>query len=207
MRRSPSRALPARSWWRVKRSNKTPRAARQSPTGCVSSQRFRTFLSSSIKLLSKMRRSSDRRAWPSVAGALLTLKQADFHLRRIDRAHRRLLSSLKTLATIRRLALEMRLMGDFLRCGGQARTVSPVDVTAVRGSQLKYCVEVAAELLADVEELTVRSVHQAQRPRRESPIPIRHHIRTFATGIHLLGRGGGQPGRLERCSNARATTL
>ena len=35
----------------------------------------------------------------------LTLKQADFHLRRIDRAHRRLLSSLKTLATIRRLAL------------------------------------------------------------------------------------------------------
>src|SRR5271157_2365711 len=72
MRRSPSRALPARSWWRVKRSNKTPRAARRSPTGCVSSQRFRTFLSSSIKLLSKMRRSSDRRAWLSVAGALLT---------------------------------------------------------------------------------------------------------------------------------------
>ena len=35
----------------------------------------------------------------------LTIKQADFHLRRIDRAHRRLLSSLKTLATIRRLAL------------------------------------------------------------------------------------------------------
>src|SRR5271157_1746790 len=72
MRRSPSRALPARSWWRVKRSNKTPRAARRSPTGCVSSQRFRTFLSSSIKLLSKMRRSSDRRAWLSVAGAFLT---------------------------------------------------------------------------------------------------------------------------------------
>ena len=59
--------------------------------------------------------------------------------------------------------------GDFLRCGGQARTVSPVDVTAVRGSQLTYCVEVAAELLADVEEQTVRSVHQAQRPGRESP--------------------------------------
>jgi hypothetical protein len=35
----------------------------------------------------------------------LTIKQADFHLRRIDRAHRRLLSSLKTLATIRRFAL------------------------------------------------------------------------------------------------------
>jgi hypothetical protein len=35
----------------------------------------------------------------------LTLKQADFHLRRIDRAHRRFLSSLKTLATIRRLAI------------------------------------------------------------------------------------------------------
>ncbi len=60
--------------------------------------------------------------------------------------------------------------GDFLRCGGQARTVSPVDVTAERGSQLMYCVEVAAELLADVEEQTVRSVHQAQRPGRESPI-------------------------------------
>ena len=54
--------------------------------------------------------------------------------------------------------------GDFLRCGGQARTVSAVDVTAARGSQLTYCVEVAAELLADVEEQTVRSVHQAQRP-------------------------------------------
>ena len=53
---------------------------------------------------------------------------------------------------------------DILRCGGQARTVSAVDVTAVRGSQLTYCVEVAAELLADVEEQTVRSVHQAQRP-------------------------------------------
>src|SRR5271157_845070 len=59
--------------------------------------------------------------------------------------------------------------GDFLRCGGQARTVSPVDVMAVIGSQLTYCVEVAAELLADVEEQTVRSVHQAQRPGRESP--------------------------------------
>src|SRR5271157_212446 len=58
---------------------------------------------------------------------------------------------------------------DFLRCGGQARTVSPVDVMAVIGSQLTYCVEVAAELLADVEEQTVRSVHQAQRPGRESP--------------------------------------
>src|SRR5512135_1724423 len=35
----------------------------------------------------------------------LTIKQADFHLRQIDRTHRRLLSSLKTLATVRRLAL------------------------------------------------------------------------------------------------------
>src|SRR5271166_605506 len=40
---------------------------------------------------------------------------------------------------------------------------------AVIGSQLTYCVEVAAELLSDVEEQTVRSVHQAQRPGRESP--------------------------------------
>jgi hypothetical protein len=35
----------------------------------------------------------------------LTLKQADFHQRRIDRAHRRLLSTLKILAMVRRLAL------------------------------------------------------------------------------------------------------
>ena len=35
----------------------------------------------------------------------LTIKQADLHLRRIDGAHRRLLSTLKTLATVRRLAL------------------------------------------------------------------------------------------------------
>jgi hypothetical protein len=35
----------------------------------------------------------------------LSLKEADFHLRRIDRAHRRLLSSLRTLGTVRRLAL------------------------------------------------------------------------------------------------------
>lgn len=35
----------------------------------------------------------------------LSLRQADFAVRRIDRAHRRLLSSLKTLATVRRLAL------------------------------------------------------------------------------------------------------
>jgi hypothetical protein len=49
---------------------------------------------------------------------------------------------------------------DFLRCGGQARTVSPADVTAVGWSQLTYSVEVAAEPLADVEQ-TVRSVHQA----------------------------------------------
>ena len=43
-----------------------------------------------------------------------------------------------------------------------------MDATAVRESQLTYCVEVAAELLADVEERIVRSAHQAQRPRRES---------------------------------------
>ena len=61
-------------------------------------------------------------------------------------------------------------LGDFLRCGGQARTVSPVDITTAIASQLTYCVEVAAELLADVEEQTVRSVHQAQRPGRESPL-------------------------------------
>ena len=75
--------------------------------------------------------------------------------------------------------------GDFLRCGGQARTVSPVDVTAVRGSQLTYCIEVAAELLADVEEQPVRSVHQAQRPGRESP-PAGNSSRLFreTLGFH-----------------------
>ena len=74
-----------------------------------------------------------------------------------------------------------RFWRDFLRCGRQERTVSPVDVTAVRRSQLTYCVEVAAELLADVEEQTVRSVHQAQRPRRESP--------ENATRVHGSERG------------------
>ena len=93
MRRSPSRALPARSWWRVKRSNKTPRAARRSPTGCVSSQRFRTFLSNSIKPLSKMRTSSDRRAWPSVAGALLTATGLNGNDRSIEAVVDRLLAT------------------------------------------------------------------------------------------------------------------
>ena len=60
--------------------------------------------------------------------------------------------------------VQVNSWGDFLRRGGQARTVSPVDVTVVRGSQLTSCVEVAAELLAEVEQQTVRSVHQAQRP-------------------------------------------
>jgi len=76
--------------------------------------------------------------------------------------------------------------GDFLRCGGQERTVSPVDVTVVRRSQLTYCVEVAAELLADVEEQTVRSVHQAQRAGRESP---QHHP---GARINPLQRGTDQ---------------
>lgn len=35
----------------------------------------------------------------------LTIKQADFHQRRIERAHRQLLSALKTLATVRKLAI------------------------------------------------------------------------------------------------------
>ncbi len=35
----------------------------------------------------------------------LSIKQADYHQRRIDSAHRRYLSSLKTLATVRKLAL------------------------------------------------------------------------------------------------------
>src|SRR5271157_3882704 len=79
---------------------------------------------------------------------------------------------------------------DFLRCGGQARTVSPVDVMAVIGSQLTYCVEVAAELLADVEEQTVRSVHQAQRPGRESPSD------GWAGGLqHVEGAGPAPPVR------------
>lgn len=35
----------------------------------------------------------------------LTLRQAEFHQRRIDAAHRRFLSAVKTLATVRKLAL------------------------------------------------------------------------------------------------------
>jgi hypothetical protein len=35
----------------------------------------------------------------------ITIKQADYHQRRIDAAHRRYLSSLKMLATVRKLAL------------------------------------------------------------------------------------------------------
>ncbi|QDV34101.1 hypothetical protein [Tautonia plasticadhaerens] len=35
----------------------------------------------------------------------LTLRQAEFHQRRIDAAHRRFLSAIKTLATVRKLAL------------------------------------------------------------------------------------------------------
>ena len=63
-----------------------------------------------------------------------------------------------------------------------------MDVTAVLGSQLKYCVEVATELLADVEEQTVCFVHQAQRLGRESPStlppravqpPVPHGERVF----------------------------
>ena len=76
----------------------------------------------------------------------------------------------------------------FSRCGGQARTVSPLDVTIASGSQLTHCVEVAAEPLADVEEQTVRSVHQAQRPGRESPTP--GAIRAYGLyAICTSGRG------------------
>jgi hypothetical protein len=35
----------------------------------------------------------------------VTLKQADFHRRRIDAAHRRYLAALKALATVRKLAV------------------------------------------------------------------------------------------------------
>ncbi len=63
---------------------------------------------------------------------------------------------------------------DILRCGGQAQTVSPVDTTTASGSQLTYCIEAAADLLADVEKQTVRSVHQAQRSGREIPRAVNH---------------------------------
>ncbi len=39
------------------------------------------------------------------SGEGLTLVQSDFHQRRIDRTHRRLMSTIKTLATVRRLAV------------------------------------------------------------------------------------------------------
>jgi hypothetical protein len=35
----------------------------------------------------------------------MTLRQADYHRRRIDAAHSRFLSAVKTLATVRKLAL------------------------------------------------------------------------------------------------------
>jgi len=99
------------------------------------------------------------------------------------------------------------LKGDFLRCGGQARTVSPVDVTAVRGSQLTYCVEVAAELLAGVEEQTVRSVHHAQRLGRSSAEsasggqptctdPNRVRLSRGARGVVPPWRGRGRGGHV-----------
>jgi hypothetical protein len=46
-----------------------------------------------------------RYASASTSGDGLTIRQADLYLRRIDGAHRRLMASLKTLATVRRLAL------------------------------------------------------------------------------------------------------
>jgi hypothetical protein len=41
----------------------------------------------------------------STPGGGLTFNQAKFHLTKIDRAHARLMSALKTLATVRRLAV------------------------------------------------------------------------------------------------------
>ena len=60
---------------------------------------------------------------------------------------------------------------------------------AVIGSQLTYCVEVAAELLADVEEQTVRSVHQAQRSGRESPRAVNRSETVALAAIPLPSVG------------------
>jgi hypothetical protein len=48
----------------------------------------------------------------------LTINQADYHQRRIDRAHKRFLSAVKTLATVRRLAVPV-LIGQVNIAGKQ----------------------------------------------------------------------------------------
>ena len=97
------------------------------------------------------------------------------------------LSSLAASIAARSLSDTGKL--DFLRCGGQAQTVSPADATTASGSQLTYCVEVAAELLADVEEQTVRSVHQAQRSGRESPRAVNRSEAVALAAIPLPSVG------------------
>jgi hypothetical protein len=57
----------------------------------------------------------------------LTIKQADFHLRRIDRAHHRLLTTLKTLATVRRLALP----------AVQINVASSKSINSIQGNNMK----------------------------------------------------------------------
>ncbi len=47
----------------------------------------------------------NRYEWVYASADGLSIKQADFHQRRIDRAHGRFLSAVRTLATVRKLAL------------------------------------------------------------------------------------------------------
>jgi hypothetical protein len=53
----------------------------------------------------------------------LTFTQADYHQRRIDRAHKRFLSAVRTLATVRRLAVPV-LIGQVNIAGRQLNKVT-----------------------------------------------------------------------------------
>ena len=62
----------------------------------------------------------------------ISIAQSDFHQRRIDRAHRRLLTSLKTLAVVRRLAvpnLQINLAQSQVNFAGNP-TLKPVSANS-----------------------------------------------------------------------------
>lgn len=61
----------------------------------------------------------------------LTIAQSDYHQRRIDRAHRRLLATLKTLATVRRLgvpAVQINLARNQVNVAGSPPTDSDFEL-------------------------------------------------------------------------------
>ncbi|HEY3585943.1 MAG TPA: hypothetical protein VGK85_02270, partial [Myxococcaceae bacterium] len=67
-------------------------------------------------------------AGASASPQRLTLRQADFHQRRIDRAHRRFLATLRTLAAVRRLAvpaLQVSIARERVNAAGVPALPSP----------------------------------------------------------------------------------